>query len=151
MADEILVACPRCAGCAVTRQFGDERPGWFAPRHLACTKCGHSDQWSERSIARRWREVRDDYFGLPLWLQVPCCGDVLWAYNERHLALIEDYVRAGLRERRRNSEHGWANQALLSRLPRWVKAARSRADVLGCTAKLRKRLPSTGAGQNCER
>ncbi|MGI5171658.1 hypothetical protein ACQEU3_45665 [Spirillospora sp. CA-253888] len=36
----------------------------------------------------------------PLWLQRSCCGHVLWAYNVRHLDLLESYAAAKLREGR---------------------------------------------------
>ena len=55
----------------------------------------------------------DWYFHLPLWLQAPCCGETLWAYNAAHLDfLFENYVRATLREHSRG-EHGWRNQPQL--------------------------------------
>jgi hypothetical protein len=36
--------------------------------------------------------------------------------------------------------HGWRNQALANRLPRWMQSAGQRADVLRCLAALRQRL-----------
>jgi hypothetical protein len=30
----------------------------------------------------------DNCFGLPLWLQTPCAGHTLWAFNARHLAYL---------------------------------------------------------------
>ncbi|MEW9532434.1 hypothetical protein AB0B72_28180, partial [Microbispora sp. NPDC049125] len=47
----------------------------------------------------RYRSAQDPFFGLHLWLQTPCCGNVLWAYNIRHLDLLEGYIGADLRER----------------------------------------------------
>jgi hypothetical protein len=81
----------------------------------------------------------DWYFHLPLWLQTPCCGETLWAYNARHLDFLEDFVRAALRERTRG-EHGWRNQALRTRLPKWMLAAKNRPDVLRCLGHLRDKL-----------
>ena len=43
--------------------------------------------------------ILDHFFGLPLWLQTSCCGQVLWAYNEAHLNFLESYVQSRLRER----------------------------------------------------
>jgi hypothetical protein len=42
----------------------------------------------------------DNCFGLPLWLQTPCIGRTLWAFNARHLAYLKQFLQAELRERR---------------------------------------------------
>jgi hypothetical protein len=81
----------------------------------------------------------DWYFHLPLWLQTPCCGETLWAYNAAHLAFLEDYVRATLREHARGP-HGWRNQALANRLPKWMAEAKNRAEVLKGLEQLRQKL-----------
>jgi hypothetical protein len=78
----------------------------------------------------------DWYFHLPLWLPIGCCGETLGAYNAAHLVFIEDYVRATVREHARG-EHGWRNQALHNRLPRWMKDGKNREAVLKCVWRLR--------------
>jgi hypothetical protein len=136
--DETLVVCPQCSGPAMSRQLDTElRPGWFAPRRLTCLKCSYAKDWAGRQIARHWRDARDDYFELPLWLQTPCCAEVLWAYSERYLAFLEDFVGAQLRERVRDEKYGWSNSALASRLPAWMTSAKNRDEVLKCLARLR--------------
>ncbi|MEM9863811.1 MAG: hypothetical protein AAF938_19585 [Myxococcota bacterium] len=143
--DEVLVECPRCKRCAVNRQLDpDERPGWFAPRRLTCTHCGYSKGWHKRSIQRHsTHSPIDDYFELPLWLQETCGGRALWAYNERHLNVIRSYVAADLRERIPDQETGWSNRALTSRLPRWMKEARRRDDILRALDRMAARLPAS--------
>jgi hypothetical protein len=139
--DETLVVCPQCSGRALSRQQDkDARAGWFAPRRLTCMNCSHVKDWARREIARHWRDAHDDYFELPLWLQTPCCGEVLWAYSERHLTFLEDFVGARLRERVRDEEYGWSNKSLASRLPSWMKSAKNRDEVLRGLARLRTRL-----------
>jgi hypothetical protein len=32
------------------------------------------------------------------WLRTPCCGNVLWAYDLRHLDLLEEYVGASVHD-----------------------------------------------------
>lgn len=137
---EILVICPRCAGCALTRPETPADSGCFTPRRLTCAHCGYSATWAERTITRGWREAKDDYFQLPLWLQTPCCGHILWAYNAAHLQFIEDFVQAKLRSRSPDPETGWSNRSLASRLPHWVGAAKNRSDVLKGVARLRDRI-----------
>ena len=141
--DETLLVCPRCAGCALSRQLDPAAPsGFFAPRRLVCAQCGHLAEWHQSSIRRGWENARDDFFELPLWLQIPCCGEVLWAYNARHLEFLETYVQASLRERVRSPDRGWSNQSLASRLPAWIKSAKNREEVLQGIARLRERLGS---------
>ncbi|QJE98338.1 TFIIB-type zinc ribbon-containing protein [Luteolibacter luteus] len=138
--DEMLVVCPRCSGRAISRQSDpDARPGWFSKRRLVCTQCSYSQEWKAREIRRNWRGL-DDYYRLPLLLQAPCCGETLWAYNERHLAFLEDYVAAPLRERRRDPETGWANSSMASRLPQWMTSGKNRRAVLKALTRLRMLL-----------
>lgn len=72
----------------------------------------------------------DWYFHLPLWLQTPCCGEVLWAFNPARLGFIEEFVRAEIRGSR-------GNETLASRLPGWIKSGSNREVVLRCVGKLR--------------
>jgi hypothetical protein len=81
----------------------------------------------------------DDYFGLPLWLQASCRGEVLWAQNEAHLTVLENYVGAFLREREPNM-----NASHASRLPSWIKQAKHRGAILECIGGLRRSLVRTG-------
>jgi hypothetical protein len=63
--------------------------------------------------------------------------------NARHLGLLEAFLLARHRERRRDPVTGWRNGALGSRLPRWVKSAAAREDVAHALARLRARLDET--------
>lgn len=139
--DTTYVECPKCGSCAISRLVAegktDTECDWFAPRRLACSSCGYNSEWSSRQVLRQCQSAKDDYFGLPLWLQASCCGEVLWAYNERHLNLIEDIVGAVLRERTRDEEYGWSNQSLISRLPAWIKAKKNRKKVLDTISRLK--------------
>lgn len=84
----------------------------------------------------------DGCFGLPLLLRTPCAGHTLWAFNERHLAYLEEFVRADLRERL-----GTANASVVSRLPAWLKQAKHRGEVLRAIGRLRVQLPAGTAGR----
>jgi len=77
----------------------------------------------------------DNCFGLPLWLQTPCVGHVLWAFNARHLAYLKDFLQADLRERR-----GTANASVVSRLPGWLKQAKHRSEALRAVGHLERLL-----------
>ncbi|SRR6266508_547430 len=148
--DEFLVVCPRCSKRAVVHKRRSSEPAQVV---LACEHCGANQFWKQTTPGvlvsanrRRYKvgqismgDAVDWYFHHPLWLQIACCGETLWAYNQQHLAFIEDYVQATLREKR-PGDHGWSNRSLRSRLPRWIQAAKNRATVLDCIDKLKQKL-----------
>ncbi len=137
--DEILVVCPTCGDRARIVSLDDA--GALATRRLVCSRCGYTNDWAKRVISFEWHvEPRDSYFGLPLWLQAPCAGDTLWAYNRRHLDFLEAFVGAKHRERKRNENYGWQNSSLASRLPQWIQSAKNRAAILKAIRKLREKL-----------
>jgi hypothetical protein len=155
--DQIYVVCPRCGGRAVIIP----RPGLpelryysqllFRPRRLACPQCGIAKEWeAQRRGAYRVGVAlggsTEPFFGRPLWLQAPCCGHTLWAFNERHLDVLEAFVTAGLRER-----GGYApTMAMIPRLPVWMKKAGHRADVLRAVGRLRDQAQTSAPGDRPE-
>lgn len=74
---------------------------------------------------------------LPLWLQMPCNGHTLWAYNLKHLSFIEAYVTATDR-RRSKDEYGWSNRSLASRLPQWIRSSKNRDAILKAIQSLKQ-------------
>ncbi|WP_412538714.1 hypothetical protein R8Z50_23020 [Longispora sp. K20-0274] len=145
--DLIYVACPNCGARAqITPRPGLPELRYYSellyrPRRLTCTACAATRSWSAKQRNNALVGVKlggpsDPFFDLPLWLQTPCRGEVLWAYNERHLDILENYVAADLRERTDYRSNG----AMLSRLPAWMKAAGHRADVLRAIRRLRIQL-----------
>jgi hypothetical protein len=139
--EEFLVVCPKCARMAKvvideaefaklpTRKLEKFRNKFSAPRRLICLSCVHRDSWKGTQILTG--ASIDWYFRLPLWLQISCCGETLWAYNQKHLEMLENYVAAKLRERR---------NSFLSKLPKWLKSAKNCDEVLKAIAKLRGKL-----------
>ena len=55
-----------------------------------------------------------------------------------HLAFLEDFVRARLREHARGA-HGWRNQALANRLPGWMQNGKNREEILKGVERLREK------------
>jgi hypothetical protein len=133
-ADECLVVCPDCEGAAVAVRHGD------VPRFI-CAACGKQRR---RSSEARRNGAFDPHFGLPLWLQISCAGQTLWAFNRRHLSFLREYVAATDRRRPRIEEGGPRNAVLSSRLPRWMILARHRADVLRGLDRLNEKLLRVG-------
>lgn len=127
---EVLVQCPQCDRRARSIYIKDKLI-W----QVACTHCGYSKTTTGK--IKRYGTSIDPVFSLPLWLQVPCCGEVLWAYNAAHLEFLEQYVQASIRERQghRGNHHGIA-----VRLPRWMKLAKHREIILKDIQHLKARL-----------
>ncbi|MEU9116419.1 hypothetical protein AB0D04_32875 [Streptomyces sp. NPDC048483] len=139
----VLVVCPRCGGCALVLP----RPGLpelkhsyellFRPRRLACRGCGAVADWKPEMrdaglVATNPGGTEDPFFRRPLWLQTRCADQILWAYNEEHVAELSAYVGATLRE------HGASpTRAMIPRLPRWMKRSANRSDVLAGLETLR--------------
>ena len=77
----------------------------------------------------------DPYFKYPLWLQIECAGEILWAFNENHLDYLKSYVEADLRD-----DNGRMSWSMVSRLPKWITSAKNRQNVLKGIAKLEKQI-----------
>lgn len=143
--EEFLVVCPKCEKLAKviideaefeklpTRKLLKFRSQYFGPRKLICLSCVHRDFWKGNQIVTGTSV--DWYFRLPLWLQISCCGETLWAYNLSHLEMLEDYVSAKLRERTKKGR-----SSFLSKLPNWLKSAKNRDEILKAIGKLRGKL-----------
>lgn len=86
---------------------------------------------------RKYGGAVDPLFGLPLWLQVPCCGQILWVYNVEHLDLLEAYIRARVRERQGTKGN---HHSIAVRLPRWMKLAHHRDPILKAIQHIRHKL-----------
>jgi len=149
-ADEFLIVCPSCERQARVvlsepTQF-DHAPHLFASRKLVCPFCGYYKKQSNGPAVTfsSQKEVTNNvviggsfdwYFQQPLWLQSECCGEVLWAYNEKHLAFLRQYVAAKLRSRVPN-----INKSMVSRLPKWMKSAKNREAILRAIDNLFQKL-----------
>lgn len=143
---DIWVECPQC-GRSARSQCLDQRITW----RITCIHCSYTRTASRGDRKRTmpwwktnwWGELRkyggavDPLFGLPLWLRVPCCGQVLWAYNGDHLDLLERYIQATLRERQGGKGY---HHSIAVRLPRWMKLAKNRESLLKGIHQLKKKV-----------
>lgn len=143
--DEILVICPGCERRVAVRPAGEDA-SLFAPRRIACGQCGTVKSWPPEGKKAGPKTVRldqhggaDPYLGLPLWLQTPCRGHVLWAWNERHLTELERWIGADLRERTRTPGPAATDrhETMLESLPDWMTTAGARDDVIRSLSRLR--------------
>jgi|SRR5579859_6628962 len=148
--ETIYVRCPRCHQRAqVKRLSSDEEmiladdsghhgsgrfQRSFNARKLSCLHCSYTRLWKGKAQQRGG--PYDWYFRLPLWLQTPCCSDILWAFNEEHLRFLESYVTAKQRIKF-HAEGRIRNGTMASRLPAWMKSAKNRDEVVKGIARLR--------------
>lgn len=102
---------------------------------LTCEHCGNAREKKGMSMLDLGVER--------LWLEVPCCGQQLVARNAAHLAELEEFIAADLRERRQDA-YGWSNKHWRSRIPRWISSAKNREQVLQCIEKLKRKLLNPG-------
>lgn len=128
-----VVCCPCCQRSARVFSLGEQKLALFGPKRLVCANCGYSKDWKKSAVCIGGRV--DAYFRQPLWLQTPCCGQTLWAYNERHLKYLEDFISSDLRERIPST-----NRSIASRLPAWMKNAHNRNDLLKGIKRLKQKL-----------
>jgi hypothetical protein len=139
-AGDILVRCPTCADCAHLLRL-PAPPGRVVGYRLVCGRCAATRDWlltRDRVIPSPAAGPELHGFGLALWLQVACCGQVLWAYNIEHVAFLQQYIGARVRSQRSVPRTFLGNGTLESRLPRWMLAAKHRASVLRALKSLRK-------------
>ena len=133
--DPVLVVCPQCSSKALIV------PDRIDAVKCVCTRCSFNKKASNQSRSFGWHEdIPDDgYFGFDLWLQIYCSGHSLYAFTIRHLDLLENYIKADLRERRQN-ENGWRNASVASKLPRWIKSYKNREQLIKAIQKLREKI-----------
>ncbi len=118
---QMFVICPHCGGRADVMEKGDEV-------RLSCLKCGHLQM--KQTGTKYIGGAFDVHFGLPLYLQISCCGHVLWAYNREHLDYMKRYIEAMIRTSK------GTNRSLESRLPEWMKRKQNRDEVLRAIERL---------------
>ncbi|MEH7612332.1 hypothetical protein [Gottfriedia acidiceleris] len=146
---EFLVLCPNCNGKSKVYSLGDSSPYITGEvKRFLCPNCGLTREFIPKrngynqnviSYGTSWKKdtiniggAFDWYFGYPLYLQIPCCGNTLWAYNREHLDYLKKYVEA---EMRGNAAYYLSVE---SRLPYWMKSAKNRESIIKAILKLEK-------------
>ncbi|MBK9256698.1 MAG: hypothetical protein IPM42_14515 [Saprospiraceae bacterium] len=98
--------------------------------NVTCKYCKTINKVRENweSYISKYQEsgIIDPSFGLPLWFQDSVKGNIIWAYNLRHLTEIKNYVQATLRERTTDR----FKMTMVEKLPDFIKLAKNRKEVL---------------------
>jgi len=102
---------------------------------LLCTHCGYSKELSTK-IGKygSLQMAAHMFFNATLWLQAPFKNDTVYAYNDKHLAYLECYIQATLREHKDRTHF-----TLLEKLPKFYHEAKNRTALLKIIAKLKKK------------
>jgi hypothetical protein len=145
LAQPTLVECSRCGQCAVHQSIGTESHSvdCYSPRRMVCPGCVLTLEWPGGTLGGEWwlnwdrTPTRDLYFDALLWIRAPFRGHEVWAFNWHHLATIENFVAAPLRQRINPATAGCYNNSFLYRLPRWLTSAKNRDEILHVIARLR--------------
>lgn len=135
----IMRWAPRCDRCGRPAPRTTAQPTIRHGRDLRvrhrCTGCGHTSLFPAAAATFSAREGHDPSFGLPLLLTTSVGRNLLWVYNRRHLDLLTDWLGASLRERGLSPHY----MSMMARLPRWMKLASVRSDILAAIDRLRAR------------
>lgn len=158
------VVCPVCRGQAIIQEWQlictacthrtnlAEAPSGKRTLPVRCTNCGAQTRPKRHAYRPRCDgcgaliDRREPLFGcdepLPLWAETSTRHGVLWAMNPQHLTALRRYI-AGNREKPYIPERGTRrtpNRDWRSRLPRWVKLARNRREILRALDRLEARF-----------
>ena len=119
----ILVVCPNCGQQALANRVPRDKTNTRAYFKVTCPHCAYTKNMYSSSLK------------VPLWLSVLFEGNMIWAYNYEHLALLKKHVEATLRER---NNYPNRNGSIGSRIPRWMSSAKNRKKVLKYIEKLQR-------------
>lgn len=115
---------------------GETLHDFTRPRIVKCPKCSHAITIKTDQVSCTNCGYNKPYVDTPRlhdFIQIKCCGEILWANNFEHLDFIEKYVAAKLRERKPN-----VNRSVASRLPSWIKDKSNRDKILKAISKFKK-------------
>lgn len=107
--------------------------------NVTCSSCQIinrvRENWESYILKYNEAGIIDPAFGLPLWYQESVKGNIIWAYNLRHLTEIKNYVQAMLRER----TTGKFKMTMVEKLPDFINLAKNRIDVLKALDRMEKK------------
>ncbi len=134
---EYLVICPRCMSRARVR--GPVKIRSTEPAQFSCAHCGMRGTKARNAESAARGPVtggpHDGYFILPLWLQVDCGGEILYANNAAHLDFLERAIAA-----EQDCDPRWESAVHAGGLEPWMKRPENRERVMRGIRELKARL-----------
>ena len=125
----IKTFCNNCGEKIKFSQIVNERKDYI---NIRCNACNASHKFEPKISEYNSFYVIIEKYGL--WYTENFRGNHFWAYNDDHLKYIENYIKAGLRQR-----HNRLGVTLVERLPKFVKSAKNRNDLIKLIEKMRKK------------
>ena len=128
---EVNVHCPKCEKKALATVDYEKKKA-----RLLCSFCGYNK--TVESITEflgsinYFQVAASSYFGADLWYYAPFKNDFFFAYNDKHLDYLDQYISAKLREHKERSHF-----TLLEKLPKFYHEAKNREALLDIIKKLR--------------
>lgn len=126
---EVLVVCTSCEKKAVARVHFETKSA-----RLFCIHCGYNKETSTSIKNGTIQMAANHYFNADFWLKVPFKNETFWAYNYNHLAYLESYINASLREHKNRTHF-----TLLEKLPKFYHEAKNREVLLKIIEKLKNK------------
>lgn len=125
---EVWVVCPSCTKKAISTVNFETKTA-----RLFCASCGYNKETTTLVEKNGSLEMAANlYFQAELWLKTGFKNEVFWAYNSKHLAYLEKYIGATLREHKDRSHF-----TLLEKLPKFYHEAKNREGLLKIISKLK--------------
>jgi Zn ribbon nucleic-acid-binding protein len=121
---EVWIVCPSCDKKAMATVNDETKTA-----RLFCVHCGLN-----KETATAIEMPANQYFQAELWLQIPFKKDVFWVYNDKHMAYLERYISATIREHKDRTGF-----TLLEKLPKFYHEAKNRGSLLKIIAKLKSK------------
>lgn len=129
--NEVWVKCSSCSQKAIAKAGYETKKA-----RLFCPGCGYNKELSTETtvlgVKGNLQLAANRYFNAALWLQHPFRNEIFWAYNAAHLAYLEQYIAATLREHKDRSHF-----TLLEKLPKFYGEAKNRNALLKIIQKLK--------------
>ncbi len=126
---EVCVVCPSCSKKAMAKVNFETKTA-----RLLCLHCGCNKETTTAIKYGTINTAANHYFRAELWLKAPFKNDVFWAYNYNHLAYLERYISASIREHKDRTGF-----TLLEKLPKLYHEAKNRESLLKIITKLKSK------------
>lgn len=128
---EVWVVCPQCSKKAIAKVDYE-----FQKAKLFCAHCGYNKEKITTISGQQAHLIlaAHSYFDAELWQQMPFKNDIFFAYNDKHLEYLENYIAAKLREHKDRMHF-----TLLEKLPKFYHEAKNREALLKIIDKLKKK------------
>ncbi len=126
---EVCVVCSSCSKKAMAKVNFETKTA-----RLLCLHCGCNKETTTAIKYGTINTAANHYFQAELWLKAPFKNDVFWAYNDKHLAYLERYISATIREHKDRTGF-----TLLEKLPKFYHEAKNRESLLKIITKLKSK------------